>query len=151
MRMFIVLMMLLPSIAFGDKLILGGFSKHFDETYPNPREVHPCIGYDREGYELAYCKNSLNRWSTFATKLSTPWYWKGLDVGYRFGLANNYESTLAYRYQRDNGQWVRKYTQDFKHGIRPILAPVVQKEWSNVTVDLMVSKTFILGFKFNLQ
>ena len=71
-------------MSFADSLILGGFSQH---SYGDFNEVHPAIGYERKGVEVAAYYNSYEELSySFAIthKLNK-------DYGLRLGLATGYE------------------------------------------------------------
>jgi hypothetical protein len=108
-------------------------------------EVHPAIGIERNGLELALTVNSLNRPSVMIAKLEQPYQYKGFNFGYRLGVGTGYEPRELHRdeeyyYKHDNG-W---------NGLKPIAQLVASTTIDRVTIDFGFSTVSTVIFKINI-
>ena len=153
MKYLIILLSLLPVFAHADfkpdKLIVGGFSYHFDGVFDTRyefNEKHKAIGLEFKDFEIGAYENSVYKTSYFIAHIKRPWkITDSLSAGYRFGLASGYESI---EWKNEDGKII---TTDFiKGGIFPQAQFLLSHESKYITVDLGISVVSTLNFKLNL-
>jgi hypothetical protein len=164
MKHLILLTLLLSTQAQADKLILGGFSHHFQNRELGYNEIHPAIGIERNGLELALTVNSFDRPSLMLAKIDKPFSFKGFDFGYRVGLGTGYEDKYLGVIPDPKGEDCQ-YNDEYRcknerddiyqnpiaiNGIQPIAQFVISKEYKLITVDLGLSTVSTVIFKINI-
>lgn len=147
MNKLILILLLIPSLSYGDKLIVGGVSKHFVGAPYELNERHNALGIEKDGYEAGIYKNSVNSKSIFISKIARPWKLKdGFSAGYRFGIANGYDVVIE---TRDSDGAFRD-RQVSKSGLIPQAQFLISHESKYLTVDLGLAPVSTLIFKVNL-
>lgn len=148
MKILTILLLLLPVLANADKLIIGGLSKHFEALTYIPNEKHQAIGYERDGLEIAYYRNSINKNSLSVSKIDRLWKLdNGFSVGYKFGIANGYTGSIMPDADKDG---TPEPVDANKYGLMPLAQFIISHESKYFTVDLGLAPVSTLIFKVNI-
>lgn len=144
MKKLLITLLLIPSLASADKLILGGVSKHIG--YPVPlNEVHPAIGLERDGFEYVVYKNSLERPSFAITRIARKQVHKNFSTGIRLGIATGYGDATVEGYDG------RDYSMDgLPLGLMPQAQFLISHHTRWTTIDLGLANVSTLTFKVEL-
>lgn len=148
MKLLLTLLLLLPLSVNADKLIVGGFSHHFDGVFDTRyefNESHPAIGYERNNWEIGAYYNSVRTTSFFISRIDRLYHYEYFSLGYRVGLASGYERIT---WENEDGETIP--TTFIKGGVMPQAQLLISHESKFITVDLGLSVVSTLNFKLNL-
>ena len=139
-----LLLLLLPSISFSDKLILGGVSYHYYKPVLL-NEKHVAIGLEHDKWEYSVYNNSFNRTSLSLSIINRKWNLGKFKAGYRYGISTSYPTTKV---KGIDGK-MHKLEGVYK-GVMPQAQALLSHESKYVTVDLGLSLVSTLILKVNL-
>lgn len=144
MKILIIILLMIPALCQADRLILGGFSKHHGSPVPL-NESHPGIGIEKNDFEYAIYKNSIDKTSFAFAVIKRPFSFFGFDFGYRIGFGTNYEE------DKRRGYDGRMYSlENTFNGIQPQAQIVVTKNFNYAAIDLGISRVSSIILKINL-
>jgi len=141
---FVFLLSFLPSLVLADKLILGGFSEHHGSPVAL-NEFHPAIGIEKNNFEYAIYKNSIEKTSFAFSLIKKPFSVFSFDFGYRIGIATGYDDKPIKGYD------ARNYTDKLVfNGLKPQIQLIASKKVKNITIDAGFSIVSTITFKADL-